>query len=213
MILGIRAKWWAVAWVILLLSGCGGGDEGSTPPPEPEPTPIPETNQPPTAAAGADQSVAGGQLVTLDGSGSSDSDGTIASYAWTQTAGTTVTLTGTDSSVVKFTAPEVTTSTPLTFQLSVTDDAGATSTDEIIVTILPPVANQPPVAAAGADQAVSGGITVTLNGSASSDPDGSIRRTVGYRPAATPLHSVARTPVAPSSRRPWSRPVRLWSLS
>ena len=45
------------------------------------------TNLPPDADAGPDQTVAdsnrdGTELVTLDGSGSSDSDGTIASYVW-----------------------------------------------------------------------------------------------------------------------------------
>jgi hypothetical protein len=46
------------------------------------------TNQAPTANAGTDQTVNEGDNVKLDGSGSSDPDGTIASYSWTQTAGT-----------------------------------------------------------------------------------------------------------------------------
>jgi hypothetical protein len=47
----------------------------------------------PVANSGPDQTVDAGVTVTLDGSGSSDADGTIAGYTWTQTAGTpTVTL-------------------------------------------------------------------------------------------------------------------------
>ena len=42
-------------------------------------------NLPPTADAGVDQTVNEGDTVTLDGSNSSDSDGTIAAYLWEQT--------------------------------------------------------------------------------------------------------------------------------
>jgi hypothetical protein len=45
------------------------------------------TNDPPVADAGADQAlecVAGGALASLDGSGSSDADGAIVSYEWSQ---------------------------------------------------------------------------------------------------------------------------------
>jgi hypothetical protein len=41
----------------------------------------------PTANAGADQSVTEGDTVELDGSGSSDADGTIVSYQWQQLTG------------------------------------------------------------------------------------------------------------------------------
>ena len=44
-------------------------------------------NVAPTANAGADQTVDSGGLVNLDGTGSTDSDGTIASYAWTADRG------------------------------------------------------------------------------------------------------------------------------
>ena len=51
-------------------------------------TVTPPDNAAPTAEAGSDQSVASGSLVTLDGSGSTDDDGTIATYAWARTGGT-----------------------------------------------------------------------------------------------------------------------------
>ena len=41
-------------------------------------------NQAPTAVAGQNQVVYEGASVTLDGSGSSDTDGTIAGYQWVQ---------------------------------------------------------------------------------------------------------------------------------
>ncbi|MCA8838150.1 MAG: hypothetical protein K8963_09900, partial [Proteobacteria bacterium] len=49
-------------------------------------------NQLPVANAGTDQRVLFSATATLDASASTDSDGNIVSYAWTQTAGTTVTL-------------------------------------------------------------------------------------------------------------------------
>ncbi len=63
-------------------------------------------NQAPTADAGADQTVAAGATVNLDGTGSSDPDaGDTLDYTWTQTGGTAVTLTGADTATPSFTAP------------------------------------------------------------------------------------------------------------
>ncbi len=42
----------------------------------------PVTNNPPTANAGSDQSVIEGEMVTLDGSASTDPDGSITAYQW-----------------------------------------------------------------------------------------------------------------------------------
>lgn len=79
-------------------------------------------NSPPTANAGPDQSgIIAGATVTLDFSGSTDGDGTIATYAVTQTAGDTVTLSGTGNSRT-FTAPSTGSPQTLTFSLVVTDD-------------------------------------------------------------------------------------------
>nr|WP_298727432.1 glycosyl hydrolase family 18 protein [uncultured Steroidobacter sp.] len=92
------------------------------------------TNQAPTANAGPDRSVSPGAAVSLQGSGT-DSDGSIASYRWTQTSGPTVTLNGATSATATFNAPQVSTSTSLTFRLTVTDNLGATGTDDVAVVV------------------------------------------------------------------------------
>ena len=96
-----------------------------------------QENQPPVADAGTDASVNGGQLVSLNGSGSADPDGGIVSYAWLQLAGTPVTLSDAGSVNPTFTAPSVSAAETLTFQLTVTDNDGATTTDTVNVQVQP----------------------------------------------------------------------------
>ncbi|MFA0654729.1 glycosyl hydrolase family 18 protein [Vibrio sp. 10N.222.49.C12] len=131
-------------------------------------------NRKPTAAAGADQSVEGPASVSLDGSASKDSDGTIASYAWSQVGGTAVTLANANAAVVSFDVVEVAQQETLTFSLTVTDNEGATSTDTVVVTVSPkdtgPV-NTAPVAVVTAPAEVNAGDVVVVDASASSDAD------------------------------------------
>ncbi len=127
-------------------------------------------NQAPTADAGADQNVAAAATVNLSGSGT-DSDGTIASFAWTQDSGTTVNLTGANTENASFTAPS--TAGVIVLQLTVTDNDGATATDNVSITVEAVVENQAPTANAGDDQNVSAAETVNLSGSGT-DSDGSI---------------------------------------
>lgn len=95
-------------------------------------------NIPPTANAGIDQSgIAAGATVQLDGSASTDGDGTIVSYAWAQTGtGTAVILTGASTATPSFTAPTTASNQTLTFELTVTDDNAATNTDTVTVDVL-----------------------------------------------------------------------------
>jgi chitinase len=72
-----------------------------------------------------------GDTVTLTGAASTDSDGTIASYSWTQIAGPTVALDTPNAVTCDFTAPEVSELTTMTFELTVTDNSGATNTDTV----------------------------------------------------------------------------------
>ena len=126
-------------------------------------------NAAPTANAGADQTVPEGTTVTLDGSGSSDPDNQTLTYAWTQTSGTTVTLSSTTAAQPSFTAPEVTQSESLVFSLTVTDTLGRSSAVDAVTVVVQN--NTAPTANAGADQSVAEGHTVTLDGSASTDPE------------------------------------------
>lgn len=84
-------------------------------------------NVAPTAVIDAAKTASPWTTVTHSGSGSTDSDGTIASYAWTQTAGPTVTLAGANTASVSYTAPPTRAGTTISLQLIVTDNSGALS--------------------------------------------------------------------------------------
>ncbi len=83
-------------------------------------------NVPPVADAGADQSAYVGDTVVLDGSGSTDADGTIVLYEWTigTITKTGITPTFTFSSAGTY-----------TITLTVTDDQGATDTDTVDIVV------------------------------------------------------------------------------
>ncbi|MGD9216830.1 MAG: PKD domain-containing protein [Desulfobacteraceae bacterium] len=100
-------------------------------------------NQPPQADAGSDQAVSANTPVTLDGSASSDPDGNIAAYQWTQSTGTTVTLANAAGAKPSFTAPDVSNTSTLGFKLTVSDAEGLTASDTCQVTVLPVAAKDP----------------------------------------------------------------------
>ncbi|NOI27044.1 glycosyl hydrolase family 18 protein [Vibrio coralliilyticus] len=131
-------------------------------------------NRAPVAAAGADVSVTGPASVVLDGSSSSDSDGSVASYAWEQLSGTSVSLTGANTAQASFDVAEVAQTETLTFKLTVTDNEGATGTDTVVVTVQAkdtgPV-NTAPVAAVSAPATANAGDVVVVDASGSSDAD------------------------------------------
>jgi PKD repeat protein len=148
------------------------------------------SNQPPTASASATPlSGTAPLLVTFTGSGT-DADGTIASYAWAFGDGGTSTLqnpTHTFASAGSYTAT-----------LTVTDNNGATASSSVAITVTVPT-NLPPVANAGPDQInLDPGVTVLLNGSASSDPDGSITSYQWTQTAGTTVTLTGANTATPS---------------
>jgi PKD repeat protein len=95
-----------------------------------------DTNQPPGADAGPDQSVAVAETTALDGSASYDPDGHLPlTYGWTQTSGASVLLSNATISRPTFTAPD--TPAVLTFALTVTDARGLAdpTPDTVVITV------------------------------------------------------------------------------
>jgi hypothetical protein len=121
-------------------------------------------NQPPTADAGADQTVEKGDEVTLDGSGS-DPDGDELTYRWSQIDGPVVELDDATSQAPTFDTSGVSRSTGIfRFQLTVFDGFGGSAKDTVVIKM---TAGKPTLisASAGPDQIVDEGDTVQLEGS------------------------------------------------
>lgn len=102
--------------------------------PDPDPTP---SNEAPAADAGPNQTVESRDRVYLDGTASSDPDGSIVDYQWTQISGKEVSIDKDNEAVAKFRAPRVKRGRTkvLVFELTVTDDNGATASDQVTVTV------------------------------------------------------------------------------
>lgn len=99
----------------------------------------------PTADAGADQTVDSKATASLDGSGSTDPDGDLLSYDWTQTGGPPVALSGAGTATPSFAAP--TGPAALDFRLEVCDDGSPQlcEDDSVTVKVKGPPVTEPPV--------------------------------------------------------------------
>ena len=162
----------------------------------PSPPPSLPPGEPPIANAGPDQEVYEGETVTLDGSTSSDTDGTIEKYHWkieeSPEEYEDPLLSNSESAFPKFIAPEI--DSPYAtylFELTVTDNVGLKGDKYVTIKVKDkgtdesfnanssddntpqPLQSQSesinayPEAQAGPDQRVDEGDTVTLDGSAS----------------------------------------------
>jgi Secretion system C-terminal sorting domain/PKD domain len=133
----------------------------------------PVPNIPPIAKAGPDQTIILPlDSANLDGTESSDPDGTIDSYAWTELSGPGA-ITIVNSNTATATAENLQAGIYV-FQLTVTDNSGAATSGQVTITVNPSII-KPPVANAGHDTTLTiPADTAVLNGSASSDLTGTI---------------------------------------
>src|SRR5690606_16946107 len=148
---------------------------GSTTPP-PTTTPV---GLPPIVKPGADQTITlPTNSISLNGSSSTDPDGTIRTYQWTKDFGPAATIASPSS--VRTTASGLVAGV-YRFRLKVTDNDGNSASDTVRITVnggSSTPANQNPIVSAGSNQTITLPTnSVTLRGTAS-DPDGSI---VSYR--------------------------------
>ncbi|HYC29653.1 MAG TPA: PKD domain-containing protein, partial [Chitinophagaceae bacterium] len=134
-------------------------------------------NQPPVANAGIDIVMTlPTNATTLNGSGSTDPDGSLNNYSWTRVSGpntfTLANANGVNTSITNLVQGTY------VFRLTVTDNRGATAFDEVRITVNPvppPAPNQSPTARIANDVVLQMPVNYTeLNGSGSSDPDGNI---------------------------------------
>ena len=123
-------------------------------------------NQPPLAYAGGPYTGYAGEPIQFNGSGSSDSDGTIVSYQWSFGDNTT--------GVGIIPEHTYTTAGTYTVNLLVTDNEGAIDADNTTAEILILPQTQPPLADAAGPYTSYAGEPIQFNGSGSSDSDGTI---------------------------------------
>ena len=134
----------------------------------------PPPNQAPTANAGSDVTlILPINSTILTGSGY-DPDGTIVSYAWSRVSGPT-TFTLVNASAASTGLNGLVQGTYV-FRLTVTDNSGATATDDVtvIVNAATPPPNQSPTANAGSDITLTLPINSTILAGSGNDPDGTI---------------------------------------
>ena len=135
---------------------------------------------------GGNRTVTSGTAVTLDGSDSTvDPHKTPLTYSWTRVSGdATVTLTGTDTNMLGFTADALdpgADSVTQVFDLTVTDtavtgSASRSNTARVTVTVTAPEPpNMLPIANAGDDVTVASGESARIDGNMSYDPDHPVR--------------------------------------
>ncbi|WP_224997474.1 PA14 domain-containing protein [Cesiribacter sp. SM1] len=103
------------------------------------------SNQAPTVSAGSDKTITlPTNSITLSGT-ASDADGSIASTTWTKVSGPSASMSGASTLSLKLSSLLEGT---YTFRLTAKDNAGATKTDDVVLTVKPQPVTSDPVSSA-----------------------------------------------------------------
>jgi len=108
-----------------------------------------------------------GDLVSLDATNSIDIDGDVLKYTWTGQQG--IIISDRTNQKPSFIAPQVTKDTQFSISLITNDGLLDSQIDQVLITVRH--VNKIPIAKAGLDRTANNGSIVTLDGSASYDPD------------------------------------------
>ncbi len=165
---------------ILILSFTVTDNDGDSSTDTLEVTVVPNT--PPSADAGSDVTIKSRRSVMFSGTGS-DVDGSVASYAWEQISGTTVSFTDVEDGSISFISPEISVEEVLQFRLIVTDNDGDSSIDTLEVRVIP---NLAPFSNAGVNRQENERRLVIISG-AGSDSDGSVASFSWSQTSGTPV--------------------------
>jgi choice-of-anchor C domain-containing protein len=149
------------------------------------PVTVADPNQAPVANAGSDRTATSTTEVTLDGSGSSDPDGDALSYAWQQTSGPSVTVSGATTATASFTP---TTLGSYSFTLTVSD--GSLQAEDTVVVTVEAAPNRAPVATDQQITTVEDTATPMVLGATDADTD-VLRYTITAQPAHGTLSGTA----------------------
>jgi hypothetical protein len=117
----------SLALMGVVLTGCGGSGSES------EPKKIEPVNLAPTLTL--ENQVMDEKATLSITATASDSDGSISSYKWKELSQLDLTLSGTESDSVTFTAPEIYENKQAELELTITDDDGATTTKKATIDI------------------------------------------------------------------------------
>jgi hypothetical protein len=170
------------------------------------------TNNAPVANAGPDQPAAGqpailaGSTITLDGSASSDPDGTPLVYTWTQTGGFFGILSSPSARQPTFRLPNLpagTSDQTLTLSLTVSDGIATSPADTMTVRVRAPTNNIPVARALASQTNVTQGTLVGLDSTSSSDLDSGTSLTHTWTQISGPAVTLSGvSPARPSFRAP-----------
>ena len=149
-------------------------------------------NAAPVAVASASApSVAPGTQVFLSGTSSYDLDSDPFAFSWAQTSGSpALSIIGGNTASASFVAPPVATTTTFRLTLTVTATFAPFLTTSAFVDVSVVAANQPPVAQISCPGTINEGQQITLNGSASSDPENGLLQYAFDQRSGFPVASI-----------------------